>query len=198
MNKCAVYSIALGLLFFGISASRSHAVISVNIYQDIYQQPVFEVSGQFDSPINTDLEALVSFAFAPNTVSILNTPYIYPFASSLATIVNLTHGSSADISSLYIEPYNLTPYAYFNLSAPLPIFAGDTLELISHGPESVSGIPFGNFVAGDYVFNHPSLGTFEVHVVPEPASLALLGLSFAALAMLRKPKPVRGQTTTKL
>lgn len=180
MTKVFVHSVVLAGLLLVLPANRSNGSISVYIYPDASQNPVFEMSGQFDGPAGPALQGVVSFAFAPSSIA-RSSAQIYPFASPLATIVDLTTGGSADITGLncYGQYYS---YAYFELSPQLPTSPGDSLELISHGPVDLSNDSFGNFVPGNYTFSNISLGptTFETQVVPEPASSVLMGLSLVA------------------
>ena len=187
MRKAFIHSVAMVCFFLVSSASRSNAAISVYIFPDINQNPVFEISGQFDGLINGDFSGLIGFSFGPHSICTL--PPIpappHPFTSPLGTIVDLTRGGSADIVG-----FSPGIYSYFNLSEPLPISAGDSLELISHGPISLAGTFFRSFLQGDYNFSNPDLGptTFETQIVPEPTSLIIIWLGLAAFAIFQHVK----------
>jgi hypothetical protein len=163
----------------------SYAIITLDITPGNNQQAVFQLSGQFDGNINTELFDLVAFAFAPRDVWANNSSPFIPFDSSLATIVNVTSGNSAEITYFDVGDYLLF---YFALNTSLPTHPGNTLELISHGPVTASTASFTDFIPGTYVFSNPSFGptTFEINVIPEPSTITMLGIGTVGLVMLRR------------
>lgn len=164
------------------------AVITVQITPAANQKTTFNLSGQFDGAVNVNLYDLVAFAFAPPQLFTGNPGLFYPFASSLATVSNVTRHTSAEISYFVDSTY---PEFDFKISSSLLTQPGEVLSLVSHGPVVAPTLPFTSFVPGTYAFVNTSMGTtFQIAVVPEPATLTVLGMGWLVW-MVRRRRPAR-------
>lgn len=188
MKRLRLSRVLVVCLLLGLARTPGLAVITVQITPAANQKTTFTLAGQFDGAVNGNLYDLVAFAFAPPQVFTGTPGLFYPFASSVATVSNVTRHTSAEISYFVDSTY---PEFDFKIGSSLLTQPGEILSLVSHGPVLAPTLPFTSFVPGTYSFVNASMGTtFQIVVVPEPATLIVLGMGWLG-SKLRRRRPAR-------